>query len=113
LRRSRRVPRVQKVRGRDVPAAVAAIAIAIAGDVVADAVREAVREVTVVAIPAVADAEEGRIVNPAPEGRTNLAQRFSAGKVEQVIQVPEGRPSLTHILLPLKVRLMLLAVMSY
>jgi len=33
--------------------------------------------------------------------------------VEQVIQVPEGRPSLTHILLPLKVRLMLLAVMSY
>jgi hypothetical protein len=54
------VPRVQKVRGRDVRA-VAAIAIAIAGDAVAAAVREAVREVTVVATPAaVADAEEGR-----------------------------------------------------
>jgi hypothetical protein len=54
------VPRVQKVRGRDVRA-VAVIAIAIAGDAVADAVREAVREVTVVVTPAaVADAEEGR-----------------------------------------------------
>jgi len=56
------VPRVQKVRGRDVPAAVAAIAIAIADGAVADAVREAGREVTVVAILAVAaDADEGRI----------------------------------------------------
>ncbi len=31
--------------------------------------------------------------SPAPEGRPTLAQRFSAGKEEQTIQVPEGRPS--------------------
>src|SRR5260370_177971 len=31
--------------------------------------------------------------NPAPEGRTSLAQRFSAGKRRRhMIQVPEGRP---------------------
>jgi hypothetical protein len=30
--------------------------------------------------------------NPAPEGRTKLAQHFSAGKREKAIQVPEGRP---------------------
>src|ERR1035437_7790590 len=31
--------------------------------------------------------------NPAPEGRTRLAQRFSPlGEVEGVIQVPEGGP---------------------
>src|SRR6266700_3244704 len=29
---------------------------------------------------------------PAPEGRTNLAQRFSAGAARNAIQVPEGRP---------------------
>jgi ribonuclease R len=29
----------------------------------------------------------------APEGRSNLAQRFSAGKAHTPIQVPEGRPS--------------------
>ena len=29
------------------------------------------------------------IENPAPEGRPNLAQRLSAGKVEEMIQVPE------------------------
>jgi hypothetical protein len=34
-----------------------------------------------------------RIQSPAPEGRASLAQRFSAGKVEERIQVPEGRPS--------------------
>jgi hypothetical protein len=37
------------------------IVIVIAGGAVADAVREAVREVTVVAIPAAADAAEGKI----------------------------------------------------
>src|SRR5271157_3445889 len=31
--------------------------------------------------------------NPAPEGRPILAQRFSAGEVKKMIQVPEGRPS--------------------
>ncbi len=31
--------------------------------------------------------------NPAPEGRPSLAQRFSAGKSEGMIQVPEGRPN--------------------
>src|SRR5258708_19272398 len=29
----------------------------------------------------------------APEGRSNLAQRFSAGKTEGSTQVPEGRPN--------------------
>ena len=29
---------------------------------------------------------------PAPEGQTNLAQRFSAGEYGYTIQVPEGRP---------------------
>jgi len=62
------------VRGRDVPLAlaVAAIEIAIDGGAVADAARAVVREVTGVATPAAvvaADAEEGRIANPAPEGR--------------------------------------------
>jgi hypothetical protein len=31
--------------------------------------------------------------DPAPEGRPNLAQRLSAGEVQEMIQVPEGRPS--------------------
>src|SRR6266403_5822598 len=31
--------------------------------------------------------------NPAPEGRSSLAQRFSAGKSGGAIEVPEGRPS--------------------
>jgi len=30
---------------------------------------------------------------PAPEGRTSLAQRFSAGEARKAIQVPEGRPN--------------------
>ena len=70
---------------RDVPAAVAiAIAIVVGADaeVARAEVREAVREVTVVAAPAVVavGAEEDKNATPAPEGRTNLAQRFSAGK---------------------------------
>ncbi len=35
--------------------------------------------------------------NPAPEGRSNLAQRFSAGKVAITSQVPEGRPSFVTV----------------
>src|SRR5579864_2297368 len=30
---------------------------------------------------------------PAPEGRSSLAQRFSAGTADKLIQVPEGRPN--------------------
>jgi len=32
------------------------------------------------------------IENAAPEGRPSLAQRFSAGKAEEMIQVPESLP---------------------
>ena len=62
------MPRVRKVRARDVPAAVA-IAIAIVAGADAEVaraeVREAVREVTVVAAPAVVavDAEEGSVLS--------------------------------------------------
>jgi hypothetical protein len=31
--------------------------------------------------------------NPVPEGQTSLAQRGSAGLSEEMIPVPEGRPS--------------------
>src|SRR6266404_4729694 len=39
---------------------------------------------------------ERHLKNPAPEGRPSLAQRFSAGKVEKMIPVPEGRPTSRH-----------------
>jgi hypothetical protein len=35
---------------------------------------------------------ERKSKNPAPEGRPNLAQRFSAGKVGERTQVPESLP---------------------
>ena len=62
------------------------------GNCRAEGIKHAQAENTLLEATALSRVEGGYPVNPAPEGRPSLAQRFSAGEAGETISVPEGRP---------------------